>query len=817
MIGLGHLPGETTDSRARGVSGDGSVVIGNAGNNAFIWDSVNGMRNLQSVLIEEYGMGDALAGWTLRRALAISEDGLIITGHGTNPSGLTESYVVDLDPSSHPLYPPTIDYPDFSDTSNLTLRKDVVAPVGPNSALRLAPDLAVHSGGAWEADQQIVATAFETEFEFIMGDRISFVIHNDNALTAGGDSGWSNIENSVALSIDRFDNKIAIYHTGREGRDNVELGAVPSIFSIDDGQAHHVKLVYEPGMMSVYVDHAQTPDLSVALDLAELLDLDAGKAWVGLASGNAADTPLRSTDVLNWKFSRLSDQTTAISINDTEIVEGSGVSTTMEFSVVRSGDLSEASTVDWSTLDDTATVAGSDYSAASGQLLFNPGEFEKTISVAVNADTVEESHEQFRVTLSNVTGAFIGNSVAIGRILNDETTLSIADATVVEGDAGFASHGVFGSGSQRPLYNSRGMDFGPDGNLYVSSDDDEGIVRFNGETGAPMGLFVRSDELETVKGMEFGPDGRLYVLSLYTDSILRYGPASQTGITVSLSSPSAVPVTVDFSTLDITATAGSDYDAISGTLTFAPGVTSQTILVQTLDDAEIESTEIFSVTLSNASGATIADGVAEGQILDDDANSPPTADAGSDVTVIDTDDSGSEAVNLVGTASDPDGTIVSYEWTESANVLGNTASISPTLPVGTHVLTLTVTDDDGAIASDTVTVTVEAPASTTVMFISDISFQSRKGGKEWRANFAVVDEFGQAVSGASITVTFAGQTFSGQTDGNGQLRTDWLRLSSGSYEAEVTDLVFSDYTWDLNQGVADSNDPDLYPDALLTF
>ena len=58
---------------------------------------------------------------------------------------------------------------------------------------------------------------------------------------------------------------------------------------------------------------------------------------------------------------------------------------------------------------------------------------------------------------------------------------------------------------------------------------------------------------------------------------------------------------------------------VSGTLTFAPGETTRTILVRTVDDAAAEPTETFTVNLSNPVGATIADGQGVGTILDDDA------------------------------------------------------------------------------------------------------------------------------------------------------------------------------------------------------
>ena len=55
--------------------------------------------------------------------------------------------------------------------------------------------------------------------------------------------------------------------------------------------------------------------------------------------------------------------------------------------------------------------------------------------------------------------------------------------------------------------------------------------------------------------------------------------------TVTLSTPSSSPVTVRYNTIDGTATAGQDYTATSGTLTFAPGQTTQTITVAITNDA----------------------------------------------------------------------------------------------------------------------------------------------------------------------------------------------------------------------------------------
>ena len=87
---------------------------------------------------------------------------------------------------------------------------------------------------------------------------------------------------------------------------------------------------------------------------------------------------------------------------------------------------------------------------------------------------------------------------------------------------------------------------------------------------------------------------------------------------VTLSRKASRPVTVDWATANGSATAGEDYTGASGTLTFEPGDTSKTVEVALLDDAVDDGGETFTVSLSNASGAVIADGEAVGTIENSD-------------------------------------------------------------------------------------------------------------------------------------------------------------------------------------------------------
>jgi len=91
--------------------------------------------------------------------------------------------------------------------------------------------------------------------------------------------------------------------------------------------------------------------------------------------------------------------------------------------------------------------------------------------------------------------------------------------------------------------------------------------------------------------------------------------------TVSLSPPSSVTATVSYATANGTATAGSDYTAASGIVTFAPGTTTQSVPVQVLGDVVVEADETFLVNLSAPTNATLGDAQGVGTIADDDAPS----------------------------------------------------------------------------------------------------------------------------------------------------------------------------------------------------
>ncbi len=91
MQGLGHVePGNS--GYANAASADGSVIVGRDGG-AFYWTQSDGMRSLADLLINDYGLGPQLAGWSLFEARDISDDGRVIIGYGTSPTGESGGWI----------------------------------------------------------------------------------------------------------------------------------------------------------------------------------------------------------------------------------------------------------------------------------------------------------------------------------------------------------------------------------------------------------------------------------------------------------------------------------------------------------------------------------------------------------------------------------------------------------------------------------------------------------------------------------------------------------------------------------------------------
>jgi len=126
---------------------------------------------------------------------------------------------------------------------------------------------------------------------------------------------------------------------------------------------------------------------------------------------------------------------------------------------------------------------------------------------------------------------------------------------------------------------------------------------------------------------------------------------------------------------------------VNPTVTLSTGV--HTIMLTVTDDGGLTNTDTVTISIVAL------------------ANQPPIANAGADQTVTDTDGNGSEEVTLDGSGSfDPDGIIISYVWSEGGLQIATGINPTVTLSIGTHSITLTVTDNGGLTDTDTVTIEV---------------------------------------------------------------------------------------------------------------
>jgi hypothetical protein len=140
------------------------------------------------------------------------------------------------------------------------------------------------------------------------------------------------------------------------------------------------------------------------------------------AAAHNARYRARGYTCVNGRLRRIAKP--AISIGDASAAEGNSGTTTVSVPVTLSAASGSPVTVGYATANGTAS-AGSDYTAASGTLVFRAGETQKAIPIAVAGDTTIEQDETFTVTLANPVNAKLAKASATATIRNDDTAVSV--------------------------------------------------------------------------------------------------------------------------------------------------------------------------------------------------------------------------------------------------------------------------------------------------------------------------------------------------------------------------------------------------------
>lgn len=514
----------------------------------------------------------------------------------------------------------------------------------------------------------------------------------------------------------------------------------------------------------------------------------------------------------------------AISVSDPVLAEGNSGTTTLTFAVTLSTSTTQTVTVAYSTADGTATsggtsaLGGEDYVATSGTLTFAPGTTQQLVSVQVNADTLHEPSETVNLVLSGATNATIGDPTGVGTLTNDDAApvITIGDITSPEGSAGTRTLDFevkLSAASQLATT----IDFtttdgtatasgaaSVGGSDYVATSGTVSIP--GGATSALISVTVNGDTVDeldetftvdlnnpttsvlgdaqgvgTIQNDDIDPS-----ISIDSVSVTEGNSGTVDAVfTVSLSAPSALTVTVDHATADLTATSPLDYTSTSGTVTFVPGATSMTITVPVSGDVVDEANEKFAVDLSGATNATVAVTRGTGTIINDDSPLPgisindvavtegnsgskvmtftvalsqtTTATVTVDFTTMDgTAEAGSDYVARTGTVTFAPGTLmqpveitINADTLDEANetflvLLSNAVNGSITDGEGQG----TISDDDASpsLSIDDVTISEGNTGTTTATFTVTLSAAS---GRTVTVNHATVD--GTATAGGSAS------------------------------------------------------------------
>ena len=221
------------------------------------------------------------------------------------------------------------------------------------------------------------------------------------------------------------------------------------------------------------------------------------------------------------------------------------------------------------------------------------------------------------------------------------------------------------------------------------------------------------------------------------DAQVQEGPNAKLEFAVTLDRAASGTVTVGYMTANGTATAGEDYTAASGMLTFAAGETAKTVTVAVLDDSHDEGSETLTLVLMNASGAYLAGGEATGTIN----NSDPMPKAwmvrlGRTV--------GSQAVDAL--TQRLDGAASSHITVAGINIIG-APGVAPEL------------EDDDPFALP-----------------------------EWAKTGALEPE-ARTITGEDLVLRSAFHLSGGAANGEGTAFTAWGRVATGGFEAQVDDVT----------------------------
>jgi probable HAF family extracellular repeat protein len=261
--------------------------------------------------------------------------------------------------------------------------------------------------------------------------------------------------------------------------------------------------------------------------------------------------------------------------------------------------------------------------------------------------------------------------------------------------------------------------------------NDKGQIAANGYTGDPSrARFAHALLLDSVNTETS--------ITLASSSERIGESAGQATFSITRNGDTTSSASVTIATADGTAKAGEDYEALNATLEFAAGETSKSVSVNLLNDSLGEPEETFSLSLSNPSGAVLAEPATTAiNILDDDVTDTPALSISAAVSVA--ENQGSVVVIVTRSGNVTGASTVQINTTNGTAVAGSDYSATSstlTFAVGeiSKQLLISIVDDAAVEADETFLVTLANPdnailgVATSTISVVDNDVAANAGG-----------------------------------------------------------------------------------------
>jgi hypothetical protein len=332
-----------------------------------------------------------------------------------------------------------------------------------------------------------------------------------------------------------------------------------------------------------------------------------------------------------------------VSVSNATVTEGDGANVTANFTVSLSAATDRDVYVSYALEEQTARI-GSDVENADGRLKIPAGQTSVRIAVTVKGDLSDEPDETFTVNLSSPTNAALQKAVGVGTIIDNdaEPTLTVSDVVAAEGGFGNPSFtfkvslsapssktvsfryatadGTAKSNDYAAVNNTWNIPAGtlsadiyvgisgeniyePDENFFLNITEPVNVTIGDGQG---KGTIVNDDPIPT--------------LNLFSGNIAEGDTGTKSAqITVNLSNPTYLPVTVNLLTGDGTALGGKDFVASDNVVTIPAEAQSSTTNVQILGDTINEPNETLYLNVYNPTNAVLLNTQSQFVIIDDES------------------------------------------------------------------------------------------------------------------------------------------------------------------------------------------------------